>query len=344
MLSLYGRAPSVTDFPVRADSYIAVTIFYRMRLLFSSSDCQVRTIHACSALWLYGNLNFILGVSGFCLHYAPKYVTNRTMGLTFTTIKGGDEMFKKYLFSITMVLLSCVFAARALSAPQPIVYYTFDELGDVVADASGNGNDGTPMGDVKLKDDGKVGKSFEFNGTNAYVELARVVQDDFTLMAWIKADQPGIQAGNQGYQGSGLIWSDVSGVANDFILAVLGTKLSLFRGNPDLSVNSDTDVVTGEWVHVVGVRSATDGKISIYIDGKHEKTIDHGNAGPLNALPTIAIGGNVLDSRYYTGLVDEVRLFDVALSEQEVQQVLSPTSVDALLKISTTWGTLKAVY
>jgi len=179
-------------------------------------------------------------------------------------------MFKKCILA-SMMLLFCLFVLQKVaSEPKPIVYYTFDKLDATVTDASGNGNDGTPKGGVKLNNDGKVGKSFEFNGTDAYVELKRVVQDDFTLMAWIKADKPGIQLGNQGYQGSGLIWSDVGGVANDFILAVLGTKLSFFCGNPDLSVNSDKDIVTGEWVHVASTRSAKQSKISIYIDGKRQ--------------------------------------------------------------------------
>jgi hypothetical protein len=137
-------------------------------------------------------------------------------------------------------------------------------------------------------------------------------------MAWIKTDTPGIELGAQGYQGSGLIWSDVAGVANDFILAVLGTKLSFFCGNPDLSVNSDRDVVTGQWVHVAGIRNLQEQKISIYIDGEHERTIDHGNSNPLDAHDVIAVGGNVLDSRYYTGLIDEVRIYDHALTGIEV--------------------------
>lgn len=249
----------------------------------------------------------------------------------------------KRVFPIVF-LLFCILTAIAIAAPKPIVYYKFDELGTVVKDYSGNGNDGTPKGDIKLRDDGKIGKCFEFNGVNAYVDLERVVQDNFTLMCWIKTSDPGIQAGNQGYQGSGLIWSDVGGVTNDFILALLGTKLSFFCGNPDLSVNSNKDIATGDWVHVAGVRSMTDQKISIYIDGKFENSIDHANKGPLNAQPRIHIGGNTLDSRYYKGLMDEVKIFDSALTEQEIQETIAPAPVDALGKLSATWGMLKSVY
>ena len=251
-------------------------------------------------------------------------------------------MFKKCTFASVMLLIFCLLVIQQVAAaPKPIVYYTFDKLDATITDDSGNGNDGTSKGDVKLNNDGKVGKSFEFNGTDAYVELERVIQDDFTLMAWIKTDEPGIKLGNQGYQGSGLIWSDVGGVANDFILAVLGTKLSFFCGNPDLSVNSDKDVVTGEWVHVAATRSAKESKIAIYIDGKHENTLDHANKGPLDALPTIAIGGNVLDNRYYAGLIDEVKIFDAALTEGEVQQVSTTTPVEPIGKLAVTWAKLK---
>jgi len=199
-----------------------------------------------------------------------------------------------------------------------IAYLGFDEgSGTIAYDTSGNGNDGTLHGDPQWVA-GRIGGALDFDGNGDYVEIARIVQDDFTLAAWIRTDTPGLNLGGQGYQGSGLIWSDTAGVANDFILAILGTKLSFFCGNPDTSVNSDRDVVTGEWVHVVGTRSAQDRKIAIYIDGQNEKTVDHANSNPLNAIQTIAIGGNVLDSRYYTGLIDDVRFFDHVLSEAEI--------------------------
>ncbi len=231
-------------------------------------------------------------------------------------------MFKKskircggliYLVSFVLVLSLAGNASSDL-----VIHWALDEgSGNVAHDLSGNGNDGTLNGEPKWAI-GKTGGALQCDGTDDYVEVPRVVQDDFTLMAWIKTDTPGLSLGSQGYQGSGLIWSDISGVANDFILAVLGTKLSFFCGNPDLSVNSDRDVVTGEWVHVTATRSAQKGKISIYINGEHEKTLDHANNGPLDALDTIAVGGNVLDSRYYTGLIDEVRIFDHVLSGIEV--------------------------
>jgi len=251
-------------------------------------------------------------------------------------------MLKKYS-AILMILLLGFLVTNAMAETKPVVYYTFDDLGQVVKDASGNGNDGTIKNNVKLNDNGKLGKCFEFDGVNSYVELKRVVQDNFTLMAWIKTSKPGL-AGTQAYQGSGIIWSDVAGAANDFVFALLEKKLSFFCGNPDTSVNSDNDVVTGDWVHVAAVRDLKAGEISVYINGKKDKSIAHGNKGSLNALPTIAIGGNVLDNRYYTGLMDEVKIFDAALTEQEIQASLSLAAVDSRSKLTTSWGSIKFIY
>jgi len=229
--------------------------------------------------------------------------------------------------------------------------FGFDEgSGNVAHDTSGNGNDGTLNGEPTWTA-GIVGGALEFDGTDDYVELTRVVQDDFTLMAWIRTDTPGINLGSQGYQGSGLIWSDVAGVANDFILAVLGTKLSFFCGNPDVSVNSDQDVTTGEWVHVAATRSAQELQIGIYIDGQQENIIAHGNSSPLNALDTMAIGGNVLDSRYYTGLIDDVQIYDNVLVQAEILSAMQnepwpyafgPDPADGAIH-AVTWVTLSWV-
>jgi len=224
-------------------------------------------------------------------------------------------MSKKVIYLISFALVLSL--ARNASSDL-VLHWALDEgSGSVAHDLSGNGNDGTLMGEPKWVT-GKTGGGLECDGTDDYVEVPRVVQDDFTLMAWIKTDTPGLNLGAQGYQGSGLIWSDVAGVANDYILAVLDTKLSFFCGNPDLSVNSDRDVVTGQWVHVAAIRNMQEQQISIYIDGVDEKTLDHANSNPLNAHDVIAVGGNTLDSRFYTGLIDEVRMYDHALTGVEV--------------------------
>jgi len=134
-------------------------------------------------------------------------------------------MSKKLIYLLSFILvLSIVGSASA----DLVAHLSFDESsGNVAHDTSGNGNDGTLNGDPQWVA-GLISGALDFDGDGDYVEIPRIVQDDFTLAAWIKTDTPGLNLGSHGYQGSGLIWSDVAGVANDFILAILGTKLSFF--------------------------------------------------------------------------------------------------------------------
>lgn len=52
------------------------------------------------------------------------------------------------------------YCARVLTtqagASEPVVYYSFDELGNEVIDESGNNNNGTPQGGTVLNADGKI--------------------------------------------------------------------------------------------------------------------------------------------------------------------------------------------
>ena len=158
-------------------------------------------------------------------------------------------MSKKLIYLISFVLMLGLGLTSAAEAADPdlVGWWMFDESsGDTAYDSSDNGNDGTLNGDPQWAA-GYFNGALEFDGTGDYVEVLQVVQYDFTLMAWIKTDTPGLASlGDPAWAGSGLIWSDVPGGGNDFIVAVVDTQLSFMCGNPDQSLNSDTDVVTGE--------------------------------------------------------------------------------------------------
>jgi len=228
------------------------------------------------------------------------------------------DMFRKCMWLMCGMGLCGLLAGQAVAAGQePLVYYPFDQLGPLVVDASGNGHDGTPNGALVLGE-GYVERCFQFNGNDTYVELARPIQDDFTLVAWIRTEAPGHEEGTSAFHGSGLFYADVGGSANDFVVAVLGTKLSFNVGNPNTTVTSSGDVVTGEWVHVAAVRDITAGTISLFVNGTLDGRLNHSNRESLSANPMLFIGANIRDTRYYTGLIDDIRMYDHILSEVEI--------------------------
>ena len=99
-------------------------------------------------------------------------------------------MSKKWVV-VHLAMVVAVLAPCGAQGADPIVYYTFDELGRRVVDKSGHGHDGTPNGGLKLNDNGYLNKCFAFNGTDSYVELPRPVQDSFTLTALDQRERGG---------------------------------------------------------------------------------------------------------------------------------------------------------
>jgi hypothetical protein len=250
-------------------------------------------------------------------------------------------MLKRTAFTLIMLLLVS-YGMQTLAATDPIAYYSFDELGDVITDDSGNERDGTPVGNLEFSEDGKMGKSFKFNGVDSYVELKKADLDDFddfTFTAWIKPDGPGHKAGEHAFDGSGIIWSDASGPTNDFAAALLGTKLAFHIGTPNTTITSETDIVTGDWVHIAVTRNSATGDAAIYVNGKMEASMQHPNKNPLQTMDVVVIGANVRDNRYYTGLIDEVKFFDTVLGEAEIQQLTAP--VESSDRLAITWGEIR---
>jgi len=76
---------------------------------------------------------------------------------------------------VLMISLAGTGAATVLDDPTLVIYYSFDDFGDTVADESGRGNDGIIHGDVTpASDEGHRGARFEGAGGAAgfsYIDL-----------------------------------------------------------------------------------------------------------------------------------------------------------------------------
>jgi hypothetical protein len=60
------------------------------------------------------------------------------------------------------------------------------------------------------------------------------------------------------------------------------------------------------------------GNIEIFVDGTSRGTTTTNN-NPLDGSPSIMIGGNILDSRYFSGLIDEVAYYPTVLSVDRIK-------------------------
>ena len=162
----------------------------------------------------------------------------------------------------------------------------------------------------------------DFGTFGYYATANRVVQDSFTLEAWIKTTATSL-IGTNFYDGNGLIYADVSGDNNDFGTSILNNKLAFGTGNPETTVVGATSVNTGSWVHIAATRDASTGALEVLVDGQSDGTATSTNMAALTASTTITIGGNSIDGRYFDGLIDEVRIWNVVRTPTQIQATMN---------------------
>nr|MDH4444731.1 PQQ-dependent sugar dehydrogenase [Akkermansiaceae bacterium] len=203
----------------------------------------------------------------------------------------------------------------------------------LAVDSSGFGNDGTLFNmPANALVPGVNGSACHFDGADDYVSIANQTASDFTLSCWIRSTQE-FPTTTQTYAGTGIIWSDVGGADADFILGATRSetgvnRLSFFTGISDTAVNGTVPINTGEWVHIAATRNGTTGEMKIYVDGLLDG-IATGTTRLLHANGRIHIGGNTLDGLYFSGDIDDVRIYSRALGGAEISTLSTLTGPPA---------------
>ncbi len=200
-----------------------------------------------------------------------------------------------------------------------IAYYDFNEG---VGDQSGNGNDGVSRGSVDFIS-GKSGDALLLDGSTGYVEIEsdEVRVNEHSLVAWVKFNDQGKDQTIISNEGVGhAAGYDLSYSASGRIIYKIMTGgmsgVGYYSTYSDYSPDSD-------WHFVVGTY---DGSISrLYIDGSlvasdvHGITIFHSRNVLIGGRPDWTTGV----ARYFDGLIDEVRIYDRALSGGEIGELYS---------------------
>jgi len=228
----------------------------------------------------------------------------------------GIIMCKKLIYPISLILLFGLFtsAANADISSALVAYYRLD--GDAT-DTSGNGNDGTFMGSPQSVP-GKFGQALEFEGQD-YVQVEGYIPisgaADRAVTAWIKMQADGVQ---------GIVSWGVVSRQNKWVLRLDNGRLRCeIEGS---FVRGDTLLNDGEWHHT-GVSFANDGTpqlgdVELYVDGVLEA---HGESTleiDTNTTGNLEIGRNLKNDGFFQGSIDDVRIYDRALTENEIQTVM----------------------
>jgi hypothetical protein len=210
--------------------------------------------------------------------------------------------------------------------------------GDVLKDVAGK-NDGTIVGSPKSVQ-GKIKEALEFNGTTDYVKLPDMGNEpEVTVEAWALAHSlpPAAHSCCIGI---------VSSAPEDQWKA--GTVHFKFEAGL-ITIDNNTikltfsGASTNEWYHAAYTTSIKENEFKLYVNGE---LINEAAANPTPSNLTHIRIASEHEGRYLPGIVDEVRIYKRALSEDEIAKNFNAKTnslavVDAKDKLAITWGEIK---
>lgn len=240
-------------------------------------------------------------------------------------------------WGLALILLS---VSAICDAQELVLHLSFDALeGDIAMDSSEFGNDATFKGSPELIE-GVFGTAMAFDGkTSGQIpdHASLDITDGITIEFWAMLE--GGEAIQSGVE-KGTAW--VSGLYNLAALYNGGTILQFFdlpeACNDD---NIGPSIQDGEWHFLAGTWDGD--TIQLYIDGEMEaEMVCKGKLIP-NDDP-LFIGARGGSGRFLTGALDEVKVYNYALTKDELLLDMEspvPLHVDAQDKLATLWARLK---
>jgi len=199
----------------------------------------------------------------------------------------------------------------------------FDEgSGTIAKDSSGYGNDGTIYGATWTT--GVSGKALSFDGVNDYVDCGNDesldITDAVTIAAWVNPANSG-----QGGYGRIVDKLDSSADRNGYDFTVKsGTpqlRVKFHTGDAGIVLESTDDSVNkNEWTHVAVTydKDAGSNNLKIYINGLQDNQGADTDAIPTSSV-NLRIGNSQSWARAFDGIIDEVRIYNRALTESEIR-------------------------
>lgn len=240
-----------------------------------------------------------------------------------------------FVLALVLYLGGCG-GQNGLLEPEPaingtVVFYHFDEVGGpVAADSSGNGYHGTLYGTPRVS--GKVGSALQFGSANSRVEMPRLNENlandifqnqKISIDAWL---YPTVL-------NSGAIYQIVGDGA--FGLKCLRLQINdgqveflLHDGASDFQtiIRSTASLGVNTWTYVAVTFDGSDARI--YLNGTLESSLsipfpiqEPFNPFYIGVVTTTSFGYD----NYFSGIIDELRISNVVLSDSEIQNYYQQT-------------------
>ena len=184
-----------------------------------------------------------------------------------------------------------------------------------VKDSSGNNNDGTPYGDAHIDANGKYGNAGCFDGSSDYVGSiwgnSLNTGSQLTMEAWVNLTDAAVDQKIVGKSpiGSGYVMGVGLGGLYPEIWDTAGSRYYFQAGS----------IPSKQWVHLA-VTWQTGGRMIAYVNGQQVGNIS-ASVQPIGGTwNPLVIGAAPWNTNKFgvNGLIDEVKIFNRALSQEEI--------------------------
>ena len=246
------------------------------------------------------------------------------------------------IISLSVIVIGLMFVGLSLGEidEEAIMgMWLFDDgKGDTAKDSSLNGNDGTLMNAPKWGS-GKFGKAVEFDGKDDYVEVPNtfsLTDVSFSITAWVnvmavKDDMGVVNRGDQTADTNIHLHCNIRSMKPHFG----------FYGN---DLGGVTTLSAGKWYFISWVYDKPKNVRQIYVNG----VVDSQDKPPsaYKADHPLWIGIYYDLARVFSGLIDEVAIFNVALTEADIKTIMTKgleglSAVSPSGKLTKIWGDIK---
>jgi hypothetical protein len=207
------------------------------------------------------------------------------------------------------------FTVATSSGAGLVAAYNFNEgSGSTLSDRTGNGHNGTITG-ATWNTQGRFGGALAFNGSNQWVTVSPTsalnLTTGMTLEAWI---YPTV---NNGVRDIVIKEGASVDIYNLYARNWRGRMESnVFVGGNNRTAESSGAPPVNTWTHVAGTYDGT--TLRLFVNGAQVASAAVSGSIPTSTGP-LRIGGNSLWGEYFQGRIDEIRIYNRALTAVEIQ-------------------------
>lgn len=253
------------------------------------------------------------------------YAGDSNLGLPLEIrLSGINEPLKQVNFDLVTLDASPVGLNDGL-----VAYYPFNGNAN---DVSGNGNHGTEQGGVALTEDrfGNANSAYSFDGVDDYINIPRSDSiepaNSLTVSAWVNPDDVSswhqiitkrFSESNDPYN-SYILTTSNDGASNKWLFAVSNGS----AGSQTLLNSTDT-IASNAWSYIVGTYDGS--AMNFYINGALVgSTLKTGDIGYSDL--SLRIGRAIGGVQSFKGNIDDIRIYNRALTESEIQTLFSTSN------------------